>query len=124
MFFTFMESTPLDGRSFRSSYERPQLLRWIAQLPTTTIAMEACSGAHFWGRQFIQLGHQVRLISAQYVKAFVRGQKNDRNDAEAICEAAQPTDNADRRGQVCRSAADTRFFIVSVICLLSREPPA
>lgn len=50
--------------------------------------MEACSGAHFWGRQFIGLGHTVRLISPQYVKAFVRGQKNDRNDAEAVCEAA------------------------------------
>jgi transposase len=50
--------------------------------------MEACSGAHFWGREFINLGHKVRLISPQYVKAFVRGQKNDRNDAEAICEAA------------------------------------
>jgi transposase len=67
---------------------RPQLMRWAAQLPATTIAMEACSGAHFWGRQFMEFGHQVRLISAQYVKAFVRGQKNDRNDAEAICEAA------------------------------------
>jgi transposase len=67
---------------------RPQLMRWVAQLPATTIAMEACSGANFWGRQFMELGHQVRLISAQYVKAFVRGQKNDRNDAEAICEAA------------------------------------
>jgi transposase len=67
---------------------RPQLMRWVAQLPATTIAMEACSGANFWGRQFMELGHQVRLISAQYVKAFVRGQKNDRKDAEAICEAA------------------------------------
>jgi len=81
------------GRAvIQKQLRRPQLLRWIAQLPATTIAMEACSGAHFWGRQFMQLGHQVRLISAQYVKAFARGQKNDRNDAEAICEAAsRPT---------------------------------
>jgi len=54
---------------------RQQLMRWVAQLPPSVIAMEACSGAHFWGRQFMSLGHTVRLISPQYVKAFVRGQK-------------------------------------------------
>jgi len=68
--------------------KRAQMMQWVAQVPPSIIAMEACSGAHFWGRQFMSLGHTVRLISPQYVKAFVRGQKNDRNDAEAICEAA------------------------------------
>jgi len=51
--------------------------------------MEACGGAHDWGRRFIVLGHEVRLIAPQFVKPFVKGNKTDRNDAEAICEAAQ-----------------------------------
>ena len=51
--------------------------------------MEACGGAHFWGREIGKLGHQVRLIPPAYVKPFVRRQENDAADAEAICEAAQ-----------------------------------
>ena len=50
--------------------------------------MEACGGAHYWARELIMLGHTVRLIPPQYVKPFVKRGKNDRNDAEAICEAA------------------------------------
>jgi transposase len=50
--------------------------------------MEACGGAHYWARQLITLGHEVRLIPPQYVKPYVKRSKNDRNDAEAICEAA------------------------------------
>src|SRR3990167_9872231 len=50
--------------------------------------MEACGGSHYWAREFKTLGHDVKLISPQYVKPFVRGNKNDRNDAEAIVEAA------------------------------------
>lgn len=50
--------------------------------------METCGGAHYWGREITQLGHTARLISPQFVKAFVKSNKNDRNDAEAICEAA------------------------------------
>jgi transposase len=54
--------------------------------------MEACGGAHFWGREIGKLGHEVRLIPPAYVKPFVRRQKNDAADAEAICEAAmRPT---------------------------------
>jgi len=51
--------------------------------------MEACGGAHFWGREIGSLGHEVRLIPPAYVKPFVKRQKNDAADAEAICEAAQ-----------------------------------
>lgn len=74
---------------YRRQVRRAQLLQTLAQLPRCRIALEACGGAHHWGRQIGVLGHEVRLIPAQYVKAFVRGQKNDRNDAAAICEAAR-----------------------------------
>jgi Transposase len=53
------------------------------------VALEACGGAHHWARQLTQLGHEVRLIPPAYVKPFVKRQKNDAIDAEAICEAAQ-----------------------------------
>jgi len=56
------------------------------------VALEACGGSHHWGRLLSRLGHQVRLIPPQYVKPFVKRAKNDRNDAEAINEAAsRPT---------------------------------
>lgn len=67
---------------------RHELLPFIAQLPVCIIAMEACSGAHYWARQFQSLGHQVKLISPQYVKPFVKTNKNDMRDAQAITEAA------------------------------------
>ena len=73
----------------RQQVRRAQLLRLIAQLPPCMVAMEACGGAHEWGRRIQALGHQVRLIAPQFVKPFVKGNKTDRNDAEAICEAAQ-----------------------------------
>lgn len=61
----------------------------MVQLPPCDIAMEACASAHHWARQFTAMGHRVRLISPQFVKPFVKGNKNDGNDAEAICEAMQ-----------------------------------
>lgn len=73
----------------RRQVRRAQLLPLISQLPPCTVAMEACAGAHEWGRRIQELGHRVRLISPQFVKPFVKGNKTDRNDAEAICEAAQ-----------------------------------
>jgi transposase len=51
--------------------------------------MEACAGSHFWARELARLGHTVRLMPPQYVKPYVKRQKNDRADAEAICEAVQ-----------------------------------
>lgn len=72
----------------RKTLSRGKLLSFLAQLPSCTVAMEACAGAHYWGRQIRSLGHEVRLIPPQYVKPYRKGNKTDRNDAEAICEAA------------------------------------
>jgi transposase len=68
---------------------RDQLLDIIAQVERCTIVVEACTGAFCWARKFEALGHRVKIISPQYVKPFVRRQKNDGNDAEAICTAAR-----------------------------------
>src|SRR5947207_3500465 len=73
---------------------RGQLARRLSNIPRCLIGMEACSGAHHIGRQLAAVGHDVRLIPAQYVKAFLKGHKNDYRDAEAIAEAVQrPTMN-------------------------------
>ena len=68
---------------------RKGLTEFIAQQEPTIIAMEACYSSHFWGRAFRDLGHTVKLIPAQHVTPFVRGNKSDKNDATAIAEAAQ-----------------------------------
>lgn len=67
---------------------RSKMLEHTANMPKCTISMEACGGANYWARQFIKQGHEVKLVSPQYVKPFVKGNKNDANDAEAIAEAA------------------------------------
>jgi transposase len=72
----------------RNKVRRSELMKFVAQLPQCTIVMEACGGANYWGREFSKLGHEVKLIAAQFVKPFVKGNKNDRNDAQAIAEAA------------------------------------
>lgn len=68
---------------------RDQLLEVLAQIDRCAVVVEACTGAFYWARKFEALGHQVKVISPQYVKPFVRRQKNDGNDAEAICTAAR-----------------------------------
>lgn len=77
---------------FRKKLTRIQLLAFMSQQSACIVAMEACATAHSWGRQFEKLGHTVRLIAPNYVKPFVKRQKNDVADAEAIVEAAsRPT---------------------------------
>lgn len=68
-------------------FGREKLRKFVGQLPPTVIGMEACGGAHYWGRMFRGMGHEVRLVSPQFVKAYVKSNKNDRVDSEAICEA-------------------------------------
>jgi transposase len=72
----------------RRDVRRAGLLEFFAKQPPTEVVMEACGGSHHWAREISALGHTVKLIPAQYVKPFVKRGKNDRNDAEAICEAA------------------------------------
>lgn len=73
----------------RKTLKRSQLLRHLATVESAVVAMEACASAHHWGRQILKLGHRVVLLPAQHVKAYLRGQKNDYNDALAIAEACQ-----------------------------------
>lgn len=77
---------------FRKKLSRGQLLGFISQFPQCVVAMEAFATAHGWGREIEKLGHDVRLIPPIYVKPYVKRQKNDAADAEAIVEAAlRPT---------------------------------
>ena len=82
-----------DGRPVvRRKPRRGQVLGYFAGLSPCLIGMEACANAHYWARALQALGHTVRLIPPQYVKPFVKTNKNDASDAEAICEAlARPT---------------------------------
>jgi transposase len=66
---------------------RGEVLKYFARLEPTVVGMEACATSHYWARELRALGHDVRLMPAQYVKAYVKRQKNDATDAAAICEA-------------------------------------
>jgi len=72
----------------KKKLKRTQLSRFFVQLPTCKVAMEACASAHYWARELSAMGHEVMLLPPQHVKAYLRGQKNDYNDAKAIAEAA------------------------------------
>src|SRR4051794_36956269 len=76
----------------RRDLSRARFEEFLGKTPPTELVLEACGSSHHWGRVAQALGHKVRLIPPQYVKPFVKRGKNDRNDAEAICEAAsRPT---------------------------------
>ena len=75
---------------FRKKLTARKLLVFLALQPSCVVALEACGGAHHWGREIAELGHRVKLIPPAYgIVPFVKRQKNDMADAEAICEAAQ-----------------------------------
>ncbi|CAN5378905.1 IS110-like element ISCc4 family transposase [soil metagenome] len=80
------------GVVLRQRLTRSRMLRFFARLPRCLIGIEACASSHYWARELVALGHDVKLMPAQYVKPYVKRSKNDAADAEAICEAVtRPT---------------------------------
>ena len=93
--------------SARRQLRRGQVIEYFRVLPPCLIGMEACATAHYWARELTKLGHEVRLMPAKDVKAYVKRNKNDAVDAEAICEAVRrPTmrfvqiKSAEQQGQL------------------------
>lgn len=80
---------PDTGEISQHTLKRGQVLRHFAKRQPSVVAMEACGSAHYWARELAKLGHEVRLIAAQFVRPFVKGNKTDAADAQAIWEAAQ-----------------------------------
>lgn len=94
-----------DGGVLRRKLRRAQVMAFFAAQPPSLVGMEACATAHHWAREITALGHEVRLMAPSYVKAYLRRQKNDAADAEAICEAVcrptmrfVPVKSAERQG--------------------------
>ncbi len=92
----------------RKTLTRNKLLSFIAKCPLCLIGLEACSGAHYWAREFEKFGHQVRIIAVKFIEPYRKGGKNDYNDAEAICEAVRrpniwfvPVKSADQQAELC-----------------------
>ena len=92
----------------RKQLSRGKLLSFMAQHSPCLIGLEACSGAHYWAREFEKLGHRVRIIAVKFIEPYRKGGKNDNNDAEAICEAVSrpniwyvPVKSADQQAQLC-----------------------
>ena len=71
----------------RKPLRRPQMVAYFSKLESCLIGMEACGSTHYWARELSKLGHDVRLMAPQFVKPYVNSNKNNANDAEAICEA-------------------------------------
>jgi transposase len=74
-------------RTFQQKVRRAQFIHTLSGLPPALIGMEACASSHYWSRRITELGHQVKLINPAFVTPYVKSQKNDAHDAEAICEA-------------------------------------
>ena len=86
--FTLHGVDEQDRPILRQNLSRARFEAFLGKMSPTEVVLEACASSHHWGRFLQGLGHTVRLIPPQYVKPFVKRGKNDRNDAEAICEAA------------------------------------
>ena len=108
-----------DRPVLRRNLKRSTFLDMFAKLPPTKVALEACGASHHWGRALQALGHEVALIPPQYVKPFVKRSKNDRNDAEAISEAAARPGMA--QVPVKSSEQQASAMLLSVRELLSRQ---
>ena len=78
-----------EPQQFCKKLSREKFRHFMATHPPAVVVMEACSSSHYWAREMVRLGHEVKLIAPQYVKPFVKRQKNDAADAEAIVIAAQ-----------------------------------
>jgi transposase len=78
-----------DERTATCKLSRKQMLSYFFNLPPCLIGIEACGNNHCWARELIRLGHQVKIMNPKFVKPYLKGNKNDYNDAEAICEAVQ-----------------------------------
>src|SRR5256714_12370713 len=76
-------------RLLRKQLRRAQVLAFFSRIPRCVVGLEACATAHYWARELRALGHEVRLMPAQYVKAYIKRNKHDAADAEAVCEAVQ-----------------------------------
>lgn len=88
-----LHGTDKTGKAIlKKKITRRKLLEFIVNMPSCNIYMEACGSANYWGREFGKLGHKVKLINPKYVKPYVKRNKNDRNDAEAIAVAARDPD--------------------------------
>jgi transposase len=75
------------------------MMKFFGNLPACTVVKEACAGSHFVARELMAMGHKAKLIDPQFVRPFVKSNKNDFVDAEAICEACRTSDNAFRHTQ-------------------------
>ena len=77
---------------WKKKIKREQLKQIMVNMPKCTVVMDSCGGSHYWARKFIEMGHDAKLIAPKFVKPFVKTNKNDANDTEAIVEAAmRPT---------------------------------
>ena len=79
------QGQPVVSRKLR----RTQMHSYFRQLPACLIGMASCATSHYWARELAALGHEVKLMAPQFVKPYVKGNKNDSHDAEGICEALQ-----------------------------------
>ena len=113
----------------RKQLRRSQVLAFFAALAPCLIGMEACATAHYWARELTKLGHKVRLMPAEDVKAYLKRNKNDAADAEAICEAVRrPTmrfvriKSPEQQGQLMhhRGRAQAAGSFAGPPCILSK----
>ena len=117
-----MEPDSAGTAVFRKRLRRSNVLPFFALQPPCMVALEACAGSHYWGPEISRLGHEVRLIPPFYVKPFVKRQKNDAADAEAICEASQrPTMRFVQIKSEAAQAAAVLFRLAICWCTNARK---